>query len=164
MVAKDAKEVPSKATAATPNKGPRTRIPCFICKRWFPSAAHLKRHERHSDLHRSNAEKQDELTYQRKAELKLAVHCAELMVAAKEDEGAVMRIQELERRGAIMESGAMRIYQRGMEIHEEYKDEVIAKLRMESSINVSTRARMEQYESMYENERTLTEELFRLEF
>eukprot|EP00435_Cladocopium_sp_Y103_P017457 s3198_g4.t1 len=30
---------------------------------------------------------------------------------------------------------------------------------MESSINVSTRARMEQYESMYENERTLTEEL-----
>eukprot|EP00435_Cladocopium_sp_Y103_P013926 s811_g3.t1 len=37
--------------------------------------------------------------------------------------------------------------------------EVIAKLRMESSINVSTRARMEQYESMYENERTLTEEL-----
>eukprot|EP00435_Cladocopium_sp_Y103_P041125 s3107_g11.t1 len=37
--------------------------------------------------------------------------------------------------------------------------EVIAKLRMESSINVSTRARMEQYESMYENERILTEEL-----
>eukprot|EP00435_Cladocopium_sp_Y103_P003555 s3878_g1.t1 len=46
------------------------------------------------------------------------------MVAAKEDEGAVRRIQELERRGAIMESGAMRIYQRGMEIQEEYKDEV----------------------------------------
>eukprot|EP00435_Cladocopium_sp_Y103_P069396 s172_g33.t1 len=46
------------------------------------------------------------------------------MVAAQEDEGAVRRIQELERRGAIMESGAVRIYQRGMEIQEEYKDEV----------------------------------------
>lgn len=26
--------------------------------RWFPSASHLKRHEKHSELHRSNADKQ----------------------------------------------------------------------------------------------------------
>ena len=49
---------------------------------------------------------------------------AELMVAAKEDEGAVMRIQELERRGAIAESGARRIYEVGMEMQSQYKDEI----------------------------------------
>eukprot|EP00435_Cladocopium_sp_Y103_P062118 s672_g23.t1 len=73
---------------------------------------------------------------------------AELMVAAKEDEGAVMRIQELERRGAIMESGAMRIYQRGMEIHEEYKDEVnfensIMEYRKQSDIVLHSHAHSE---------------------
>eukprot|EP00435_Cladocopium_sp_Y103_P000806 s3097_g1.t1 len=72
---------------------------------------------------------------------------AELMVAAKEDEGAVMRIQELERRGAIMESGAMRIYQRGMEIQEEYKDEVqhLQGLLM----NTETRLQQTQHDSEY---------------
>ena len=49
---------------------------------------------------------------------------AELMVAAKEDEGAVTRIQELERRGAIAESGARRIYEVGMEMQSQYKDEI----------------------------------------
>eukprot|EP00913_Durusdinium_trenchii_P034296 g32088.t2 len=68
------KDASTKVTA-TVTKGARTRIPCMLCRRWFPSAAHLKRHEKHSDLHRSNMEKQDEVTYQRKAELKLAVHC-----------------------------------------------------------------------------------------
>ena len=35
-------------------------------------------------------------------------------LAAQEDEGAVRRIQELERRGAIAESGAQRIYTKGI--------------------------------------------------
>jgi hypothetical protein len=54
----------------------------------------------------------------------VAEYQAELMVASQEDEGATMRIEELERRGAIMENGAMRIHRRGMEIQEEYKDEL----------------------------------------
>ena len=49
---------------------------------------------------------------------------AELMLASKEDEGATLRIEELERRGALAEHSARRIYQRGLEIQEEYKDEV----------------------------------------
>ena len=49
---------------------------------------------------------------------------AELMLASKEDEGATIRIEELERRGALAEHGARRIHQRGIEIQEEYKDEV----------------------------------------
>ena len=49
---------------------------------------------------------------------------AELMVAAREDAGAVTRIQELERRGAIAESGAKRIYEVGMEMQSQYKDEI----------------------------------------
>mmetsp|Transcript_21131 Transcript_21131/g.39729 ORF Transcript_21131/g.39729 Transcript_21131/m.39729 type:complete len:475 (+) Transcript_21131:28-1452(+) len=76
--AKDAKDkdASSKGCTVVTNavKGSRTRIACFACKRWFPSTAHLKRHEKHSDYHRAHADKQDELIYQRKAELKLAVH------------------------------------------------------------------------------------------
>ena len=49
---------------------------------------------------------------------------AELMLASKEDEGATIRIEELERRGALAEHGARRIHKRGLEIQEEYKDEV----------------------------------------
>lgn len=49
---------------------------------------------------------------------------AELMVAAKEDEGAITRIQELERRGAIAESGAQHIYDKGLAMQNEYKDEI----------------------------------------
>ena len=54
----------------------------------------------------------------------VAEYQAELMIASREDEGATFRIEELERRGALMEDGARRIHQRGMEIQEEYKDEV----------------------------------------
>ena len=54
----------------------------------------------------------------------IAEYHAELMVASQEDEGATMRIQELERRGALMEHGAQRIFERGEEIRGEYKDEV----------------------------------------
>ena len=49
---------------------------------------------------------------------------AELMLASKEDEGASIRIEDLERRGALAEHGARRIYERGLEIQEAYKDEV----------------------------------------
>ena len=49
---------------------------------------------------------------------------AELMLASKEDEGATIRIEELERRGVLAEHGARRIHKRGLEIQEEYKDEV----------------------------------------
>ena len=41
---------------------------------------------------------------------------AELMLASKEDEGATIRIEELERRGALAEHGARRIHKRGLEI------------------------------------------------
>ena len=54
----------------------------------------------------------------------IAEYQAELMVASQEDEGATTRILKLERRGILMEHGAQRIHQRGMEIQEEYKDEV----------------------------------------
>jgi len=54
----------------------------------------------------------------------VAEYQAELMIASLEDEGATLRIEELEHRGALMENGARRIHQRGMEIQEEYKDEV----------------------------------------
>ena len=54
----------------------------------------------------------------------IAEYHAELMVASQEDEGATIRIQELERRGALMEHGARRIFERGEEIRGEYKDEV----------------------------------------
>ena len=54
----------------------------------------------------------------------IAEYQAELMVASQEDEGATMQILELERRETLMEHGAQRIHQRGMEIQEEYKDEV----------------------------------------
>ena len=54
----------------------------------------------------------------------VAEYQAELMIASREDEGATLRIEELEHRGALMENGARRIHQRGMEIQEEYKDEV----------------------------------------
>lgn len=46
------------------------------------------------------------------------------MLASKEDEGATIRIEDLERRGALAERGARRIHERGLEIQEEYKDEV----------------------------------------
>ena len=49
---------------------------------------------------------------------------AELILASKEDEGATIRIEELERRGALAEHGARQIQARGLEIQEEYKDEV----------------------------------------
>ena len=49
---------------------------------------------------------------------------AELMLASKEDEGASIRIEDLERRGALAEHGARRIYECGVRIQEEYKDEV----------------------------------------
>ena len=49
---------------------------------------------------------------------------AELMLTSKEDEGVIIRIEELERRGALAEHGARRIQERGLEIQEEYQDEV----------------------------------------
>ena len=52
------------------------------------------------------------------------VEYQELLVAAREDEGSEMRVQELERRGNMMESSAARIYQKGMEMREEYENQV----------------------------------------
>ena len=54
----------------------------------------------------------------------LAEYQVDLMVAAREDEGSEMRITELERRGNMMESSAARIYQKGMEMREEYENQV----------------------------------------
>jgi len=96
--AKDSKEV-----TKTIGKGPRTKVPCFICKRWFPSASHLKRHEKHSDLHRSNADKQDELTYQRKAELKLAVHCMRSRIVEMDADERAYQSEEGQSHRTLME-------------------------------------------------------------
>lgn len=48
----------------------------------------------------------------------------ELMVAAQDDEGSTMRIEELERRKNLAESVAQRIFDKGMIMREEYPDQV----------------------------------------
>ena len=48
----------------------------------------------------------------------------ELMVAAQDDEGSTMRIEELERRKNLAESVAQRIFDKGMIMREEYLDQV----------------------------------------
>jgi len=66
--AKDEKEDAKSGTVKS------SRVPCMMCKRMFPTSQHLKRHERYSEMHRSNADHRDQLTHHRKAELKLAMH------------------------------------------------------------------------------------------
>jgi wobble nucleotide-excising tRNase len=48
----------------------------------------------------------------------------ELRVAAQDDEGSTMRIEELERRKDLAESVAQRIFDKGMIMSEEYQDQV----------------------------------------
>ena len=48
----------------------------------------------------------------------------ELRVAAQDDEGSTMRIEELERRKDLAESVAQRIFDKGMIMREEYQDQV----------------------------------------
>ena len=48
----------------------------------------------------------------------------ELMVAAQDDEGSTMRIEELERRKNLAESVAQRILDKGMIMREEYQDQL----------------------------------------
>eukprot|EP00435_Cladocopium_sp_Y103_P031652 s4552_g8.t1 len=50
---------------------------------------------------------------------------AELMVAAQDDEGSTMRIQDLERKKNLAEDVAKRIHEKGMIMREEYQDQVI---------------------------------------
>ena len=49
---------------------------------------------------------------------------AELMVAAQDDEGSIIRIEELERRKNLAENVAQRIYDKGMIMREEHQDQV----------------------------------------
>eukprot|EP00435_Cladocopium_sp_Y103_P003439 s1714_g1.t1 len=49
---------------------------------------------------------------------------AELMVAAQDDEGSTMRIQDLEQKRNLAEDVAKRIYEKGMMMREEYQDQV----------------------------------------
>eukprot|EP00435_Cladocopium_sp_Y103_P016833 s4812_g4.t1 len=49
---------------------------------------------------------------------------AELMVAAQDDEGSTMRIQDLEQKRNLAEDVAKRIYEKGMIMREEYQDQV----------------------------------------
>ena len=49
---------------------------------------------------------------------------AELMVAAQDDIGSTMRIEELERRTNLAENVAQRINDKGMIMREEYQDQV----------------------------------------
>lgn len=69
-----ANQLDSLAMVASANAGSLVQNVCYLCKRKFPGADLLKRHERLSDLHRQNLEKQDELTQQRKDELRIAMH------------------------------------------------------------------------------------------
>lgn len=46
---------------------------CYLCKRKFPGDDLLKRHERLSDLHKQNLERQDDLVQQRKEDIRGAV-------------------------------------------------------------------------------------------
>lgn len=46
---------------------------CYLCKRKFPGDDLLKRHERLSDLHKHNLQKQDDLVHQRKEDIRGAV-------------------------------------------------------------------------------------------
>ena len=75
-------------------------------------------------LHEYNHNVDEEQAMLHQSTTEISEYQAELMVAAKEDEGAIMRIKELERRGAIAESGAQRIYEKGMSTQSEYKDEI----------------------------------------
>ena len=49
---------------------------------------------------------------------------AELLVAAQDDEGSTMRIEELDRRANLSESVAKRIFDEGMIMREECQDQV----------------------------------------
>ena len=46
------------------------------------------------------------------------------MVAAQDDEGSIIRIEELERRKNLAENVAQRIYDKGTIMREEYQDQV----------------------------------------
>ncbi|CAJ1354707.1 unnamed protein product [Effrenium voratum] len=98
---KDGKD--ASKVVAEPSKGVKTRAACWICKRWFPSATHLKRHEKHSDLHRANLDKQDELTYQRKSELKLAVHCVRSRIVEVDSDDRALRNEETQSYRTLLE-------------------------------------------------------------
>ena len=52
------------------------------------------------------------------------VYQVELMVAAQDDEGSTMCIEEFERRKDLAESVAQRIFDKGMIMREEYQDQV----------------------------------------
>eukprot|EP00747_Dinoflagellata_sp_TGD_P072009 gnl/TRDRNA2_/TRDRNA2_157290_c0_seq1.p1 gnl/TRDRNA2_/TRDRNA2_157290_c0~~gnl/TRDRNA2_/TRDRNA2_157290_c0_seq1.p1 ORF type:complete len:448 (+),score=86.08 gnl/TRDRNA2_/TRDRNA2_157290_c0_seq1:73-1416(+) len=59
--------------AAAGNTGNVPSHVCYLCKRKFQDAGLLARHERLSDLHRHNTEKQDEMVEHRKNDLKQAI-------------------------------------------------------------------------------------------
>ena len=86
----------------------------------------------------------------------VAEYQVELMLASQEDEGATMRIEDLERRGVLMEHGARRIHERGLEIQEEYKDEVYH-LR---GLLVSTESRLQQVQYDSNLAKSVAERLF----
>lgn len=53
---------------------------CWLCRRKFPKAEFLRRHEKVSELHRQNVERQDELAHTRKDELKAAMRMVQRRV------------------------------------------------------------------------------------
>ena len=58
------------------------------------------------------------------SETEVREYQVELMVAAQDDEGSTMRIEELERRKNLAESVAQRILDKGMIMREEYQDQL----------------------------------------
>eukprot|EP00435_Cladocopium_sp_Y103_P004702 s21_g1.t1 len=67
---------------------------------------------------------------------------AELMVAAQDDEGSTMRIQDLEQKKNLAEDVAKRIYEKGMIMREEYQDQaseyVKENLRLKDQVDPDT--------------------------
>eukprot|EP00435_Cladocopium_sp_Y103_P063515 s220_g25.t1 len=73
---------------------------------------------------------------------------AELMVAAQDDEGSTMRIQDLEQKRNLAEDVAKRIYEKGMIMREEYQDQAIADLRVRSQEVEDLRKQNERLQTM----------------
>lgn len=57
---------------------------CYVCRRRFAGPEQLKRHERHSHLHREMAERQDDTSQMRKDELRLAMRTLQRQVMEAE--------------------------------------------------------------------------------
>jgi len=78
---------------------------CYPCKRKFPTAAMLRRHERQSDSHRKQLEKREDRMRKRKRELVLACrHLRQLILANEEEQqGGAVNIELVQSQRILLE-------------------------------------------------------------